>query len=218
MRYYHFEFQGQKYNAPSVTTVLDTTLPPARKARIQAASIPNPTRQYFRTKQARENGNLFDGWVKRCFQTGRYCEPPYQIATLAQKSRPWISKVVEGVGGQTFLDQFVHRTEGCRPYAGTLDAIAPYPGAGLCLYEFKTSLFKVFSEAVSEASLQAAAYAYAWSWQHPGLKPDCLCTFHATPYGVFENLVAGWEQIDQLYDDWLDRLSRFGACLSQSEN
>jgi hypothetical protein len=173
----------------------------------------------MRQQQARDTGNDIDAWIKRCFQARKLMPPPQNKSTFVRKALPWLRRVIFGAV-PCWTDAMVYSL--AHGYAGTLDAIAPHPAVdGLVLYEFKTSRYKVWPIAVSEAELQACAYAMAWSGlnvraaspEGKNMRLLGLCTVHITPYTLRENLITDWAVISELQEQFIWRRHQFGARL-----
>jgi hypothetical protein len=208
MRWYPIPTENGIKRLPSVTTVLDVTMPLNRKASLHQAQATNPLQAAKRTQQARGLGNEFDRWIKLAL-VKRRLPPllPYPALRLCVKVRPWLRAVLNG-DGPVFVDRLVFTDR----YAGTLDAVAPHPRvSGLVLYEVKTSAYKVWPAALEDAQLQAIAYALAWAYGNPEIRLAGVCTVHVTPYQFEEHLVTDVDGLGQLCDRWQLRLQQFSC-------
>jgi hypothetical protein len=203
----------QYLSLPSTTTVLDVTLPLERRHNLQRAVMDDPISATLRRERGADRGKTFDRWVKNCLKSGKLLPSPSEVQPLAQRFGPYLRKLL-GLG-PFWCDELVYSIP--LGYAGTLDFVCPRPGSGqLCLYELKTSAYRAWPQAVTEAELQAAAYYLAWANHHDPILEGGICTIHVTPYQVIENPIQG-VQLGAVLKQWDWRRRQFGARFSESE-
>lgn len=210
MRWYSIKDGDTVVRLPSVTTVLDVTMPQQRRDTLVRAEMASPTAYSRRRADALSRGLLVDGWVKRCMELGRAIRPPHPVERQCRRLLPLVRSILTA-GGDRFVDQQVHSILG---YAGTLDLLATLPTGQRAVVELKTSAYTIWPEAIAEAQLQAAAYAMAWNEQHPEAPAQAIATYHATPYMVHGQLTFG-PALNLVSHQWLQRLRQFSARYSQ---
>jgi hypothetical protein len=72
MRWYSFwDDSGQFHHLPSVTTILDVTMAPARRSRLTQAIASRPLASTRQRQAASQRGDRLDQWFKACCQQGK---------------------------------------------------------------------------------------------------------------------------------------------------
>ena len=213
MRWYSFwDDSGQFHHLPSVTTILDVTMAPARRSRLTQALATRPLTSTRQRQAASQRGDRLDQWFKACCQQGKPLPIPAAIAQPGRQLKPYLSQLLS-LPHPRYINQPVFNPD--QGYAGTLDLVAGHPlTPGLVLYELKSTGYKIWPDAIADAELQAAAYALAWPYQYPHLPITALATLHVTPYSLKENLILDPDEIAQLQHQFLKRLRGFGAAYS----
>lgn len=199
---------------PSVTTILDVTMPQQRRDTLVRAEMAAPVNYQLKREAAIARGNAVDTWFKHCLLEGRVYGLPHPVELQCRRLLPLVRGIVN-TGGPVWADQVVHHTD--LGYAGTLDVVATLPGGLRACIELKTSAYTIWPEAVAEAQLQDAAYYLAWMHMHPDRPIDAIATFHVTPYMFHQHITSEPVALARAVQTWLMRLKQFASRYSQME-
>lgn len=199
---------------PSVTSILDVTMPQTRRDTMVRAEMAAPINYQLKREAAIAKGLAVDTWFKNCLVHGRVFGVPHPVERQCRKLLPLVRGIVKA-GGPVWIDEKVHHIE--LGYAGTLDVVATLPSGRLALIELKTSAYTIWPEAVAEAQLQAAAYYLAWARQYPDRVPSAIATFHATPYMLHQQITPDSVALGRVVQAWLLRLRQFASRFNQLE-
>ena len=207
MRYYTIPTATGDRRLPSVTTILNATMPTAKRTNLVKAEAKNPLKYYLKVEASRSRGNAVDSYAK-C----RFLDiPPIRNLDYARQYRhfdKWLA--AEFSGGECWPDHLVFDLD--KGYAGTLDIVAPLRD-GLTLIDIKTMAHKAFPEAIDAAMLQCAAYYGAWSRRSTTPKIDAIAALFVSPYGLEVHSARG-EAIALLLDLFYRRCKQFPAAVS----
>lgn len=214
MRYYKVETENGTVRLPSVTTILDVTMPLQDRFQLEQAKIKNPARSLQIMTEARQRGDYIHRYVSARLQNqpmghGLYGQYLRHIDPLV--------KAIADCNPRLWLDTPVHDLD--YGYAGTFDLLAhlPEPADRLCLCDLKSTAFKAWPAAIHAAQLQAAAYAAAWNQQHHILRAEAIATIHVSPYSLHIETSDG-EDLEALIEEFYERIKLFGQRLTaQSE-
>ena len=193
---------------PSVTTILDVTMPQQRRDTLIRAEMANPTSFQMKREAAMARGIAVDQWLKHCLTTGRLFGVPPAVAKQCSKLLP----LVRGILAQdapVWADHVVH--DASSGYAGTLDIVATLATGEAFVIEVKTSAYTIWPEAVAEAQLQAIAYRAAWLKMYPARPIAGIATWHVTPYLFHEVRTVAPAALNRLEAAWWLRLRQFAS-------
>ncbi|MBE9157888.1 hypothetical protein IQ265_13790 [Nodosilinea sp. LEGE 06152] len=199
---------------PSVTSILDVTMPQNRRDTLVRAELAAPVDYQLRREAAIARGTAVDTWFKRCVVDGRAYGAPHPVERQCRRLLPLVRSIIR-TGGPVWVDQVVHHAD--LGYAGTLDVVATLPIVGLACIELKTSAYTIWPEAVAEAQLQAIAYYLAWNRMHPDETLKAIATFHATPYMLHQQVIHDPTALGRANQLWLLRQRQFASRFNQME-
>jgi len=215
MRHYQIQTPDGLVSLPSVTTILDVTMPLERRSQLEQAKAKDPYKFYRSMEEGRKRGDWLHRYAATRLRGGRLGHGPY--GKWLRHVDPLLSELLEHrTHGETlWVEQecwsLRHR------YAGTFDLCCEWPDLGWVLADFKTSMFKVWPDALHDGLLQAAAYRLAWGEQHPLLLPDAIAVVYVLPSGLHTTVVDDSMQLERLTDEWIRRRRRFGERLGMAD-
>ena len=199
---------------PSVTTILDVTMPQSRRDTLVRSEMANPTAYALKREAAIARGIACDRWFKQCLTTDRLLGAPASITPQCKRLIPLVRSILREAR-PVWADQQVHSIP--MGYAGTLDVVATLPLLGNTLLELKTTAYTIWPEAVAEAQLQAIAYALAWDGMHPESPIDAIATVHVSPYMIHTETTNTPAKLAKLTAAWHLRRKHFASRFSQME-
>lgn len=190
---------------PSVTTILDVTMPQHRRDTLVRAEMANPVSYAMRREQALARGVAVDGWAKKCVIARRILGRPHPVEKQCLRLLPLIKALIDRPDFLWTDEKVYSAAYGC---AGTLDIVGVLEDEAKALVELKTSAYTIWPEAIEEAQLQAAAYAQLWNKMHPLTAVNAIASYHVTPYmlhvevrrgAAMAKTIAGWEGRRRLF-------------------
>lgn len=193
---------------PSVTSILDVTMPQARRDTLVRAELAAPANYHMKREAAIARGTAVDDWVKRCLREKKVYGVPHPVERQCRRLLPLVRGIIK-IGGQVWTDEVVHSVP--LGYAGTLDVVATLPSGLVALIELKTSAYTIWPEAVAEAQLQAAGYFLAWGRMYPDRGLTAIATYHVTPYMIHEQVVSDPSALGRAVFAWTQRLKQFAS-------
>lgn len=140
---------------PSVTTILDATMPGESRAKLGMHYANNP-KAFIQNVESQRRGDQVDAWAK-AFLLGK------DLPAVDHQFNPWkrqLQPLLEFVTGSTraiFCDRIVY--DRVRGYAGTLDFVAAIEGQ-LTVFDIKTKT-RIWQPSVDDALLQVTGYKEA---------------------------------------------------------
>lgn len=199
---------------PSVTTILDVTMPQARRDTLVRAEMASPVSYTLRREQALARGNAVDGWLKGTLKAGHPLPRPFVVDRQCQRLLPLVRGILQN-RSPIWTDEQVHSVT--LGYAGTLDLVATLPRGLRAVIEIKSAAYTIWPEAIAEAQLQAIAYFLAWARMYPDRPLDAIATYHVTPYTIHAQITHKPEILTRLTSSWLLRLKHFASRFNQME-
>lgn len=213
MRYYTIETEYGTRQLPSVTTILDATMPMDQRWRIDAAKVKNPARSLMARNAARDRGNYIHRYVS-AHLSGRSLGHG-QYGRWLQRLDPWLHDINEHNNGRCWVDHLVWDVH--HGYAGTLDVLLRLPGTeGYTVLDIKSTAYKAWPAAIHSAQLQTAAYAAALLQSQWIYRPQQIASLHVSPYSTALHVVGG-DDLRALITEFYDRLRLFGSRVTQME-
>ena len=197
---------SQPIQLPSVTTILNVTMPSQTRAKLTQAQAKNPLKYHQKIQAAQQRGNSLDAYVKaRLLKQPASLSPQY--TKHKQQVDPWIHSLLNS---SSFIraDEFVYDLD--HSYAGTLDVVCDVSGFGYTVTDIKTTAYKIHKEALDAALLQTAAYYAAWNQGKCALKATAIAALFITPYGITAEVRNG-EQLEQYIQTFYQRCRQFAA-------
>jgi hypothetical protein len=207
MRYYTIQGPDRVYRLPSVTTILEATMPQQRRAVMSLAQARDPMKYHKATDGGRSRGTNIDAYAKAKFLG----KAPHRHADYHAYYRHfdrWFDASFDG--GLCWTDEIVY--DPGAGYAGTLDVLVPLR-TGMTLLDIKTCAHKVWDGAVESAMLQTAAYASAWAMNHVALRAEAIAALFISPYGTVFHSASG-DEMNNLIAAFHQRCKQFPAALS----
>lgn len=212
MRYYTVHTEAGTVRLPSVTTILDVTMPLEQRYKLEQAKVINPARSLQTMNAARARGEYIHRYVSTRLQNGHMGHGLY--GKWLKRLDPWIKAVNAHNNGVIWADQVV--TDCDRGYAGTFDLLLDLPGyEGKTLVDLKTTGYKAWPAAIHSAQLQAAAYAAALNKHQWIFQARRIATLHISPYSLVLEVAEG-DDLSALIDEFYVRLSQFGSRLCEA--
>lgn len=210
MRYYTVETEAGTVRLPSVTTVLDMTMPLEQRYSLEQSKIANPARSLQKMTEARQRGDYVHRYVSARLQGSQMGHGLY--AKWLKRLDPWIKELNRHNHGSLWADHFVYDLE--KGYAGTFDLLLELPGyEGKTLVDLKTTAYKAWPAAIHSAQLQCAAYAAALAKEQWIFRAERIASLHVSPYALHLEVTEG-DDLLALIDEFYVRLSQFGARLT----
>lgn len=210
MRYYTIETEKGTVQLPSVTTILDVTMPMEDRWKLEQARLKNPARSLLKQNEARERGNYIHRYVSRRLSGGGMGHGQY--SRWLRRLDPWIKSVNEHNSGRCWVDHLVYDVE--IGYAGTLDVLLQLPGYdGYTVLDIKTTAYRAWPGAIHAAKLQTAAYAAALIRHQWIYRPQQIASLHVSPYEMTLHVTEG-EDLQDLIGEFYERLQLFGSRLT----
>lgn len=207
MRFYNVE--GRRL--PSVTTILQATMPLEKQAVLHKSIAKNPQKAIAKRDEARIRGEFIHKWVAAVVD-GKQRPVDHRHQTYLKHLEPWLTEHVEP--GFFWPETEVYDLD-CG-YAGTLDLVAREPNRSpFTVFDFKTTAYQAYPPAVDQALLQCAAYAAAWNKRQHALKADAIAAVFISPYKI-EVFRRQGHELDQLITQFYQRCREFGARINES--
>jgi hypothetical protein len=206
MRYYSIDTENGPVQLPSVTTILDVTMPLEDKWRLEAGKLKNVPRTLKKRDQGRDRGQYCHTYMCRKLAglpMGHGC-----YGSWLRRLDPWL-RAIAAHNPSPLTERLVFSLQ--HGFAGTFDALVQLPNLdGYTLLDLKTCAYKAWPLAIREAQLQCAAYALALSEQQWIFRASRIATLHLSPYALQVEIVEGTE-LDALQANFLERLHLFGT-------
>jgi len=196
MRYYDLP-QGR---FPSVTTILDATMPPEDRLTLDRWYANNSSALLVNAL-SRERGDRVHAWIS-AYVTGQPIEIAYDYAPYLEQLRPFLDQLIASAG-VLLTDHRVWDVD--RRYAGTLDLCVM--ADRITLVDVKTKRHRILPQSLDAALLQCVAYAEALADQN--IWVDELLILVVTPKRLESVRVAAPLELEQLSRRWAARLSAF---------
>lgn len=209
MRWYTVNEGGQDFTLPSVTTILDATMPLAKRAALARAEARDPRKYHARVNEARQVGNAIDGYIKSKVLSKPAPMPLANNLPAYYRRADEFLRMIQG--GPRYADELVWDCD--RRYAGTLDLLVQMPW-GLTVVDIKTTRYKVHEGALEAALLQSAAYFAAFR-KVSRLQPTSVAVVFLMPYRMEYFTRSGMELV-RIIDEFYQRCRRFGLALTES--
>lgn len=213
MRYYPVTLSdGTLLSLPSVTSVLNVTMSPERRSRLDQAEISNPAKTFLSRETARRRGSFIHRYASTILAGKAMGHGEYHKHLKGLD--PWLGRIKLLPALNT--DGFVYRvpSPNLRGYAGTFDLVYRDINHGLTLVEIKTTDYMVHEVALESAKLQAAAYAIA-SDSQSAEQIAAVQTVFVSRYRVTTDFVHGAALV-ALKQQWEVRLRQFATRLTEA--
>lgn len=213
-RYYLIDTSEGQVRLPSVTTILDATMPISDRFRLEQARALKPTSFIQKQQAGRDRGNYIHRYASAFLQGRRIGHGQY--SRWLRHLDPLLKAMVDVNPGPVACDERVYDLE--LGYAGTFDFLLRIPGEGdrLCLCDLKTCTYKAWPVAIHSAQLQAAAYAYAWNQQTVALRAEAIASIHVSPYGL-TLITNDADAMAESFAEFRDRLHWFGVMSAERQ-
>jgi hypothetical protein len=184
---------------PSVTTILDQTMPPEQRARID--------RFFMRTGALKENveairrGETVDAWAKAFLMRSRIPPVDFQFNGFIRQLQPYLERWRDEAEEIQVNVQLIGSL-----YGGTADLLLKL-GDGWTVVDIKTKRF-ILLDAVLEAKLQCLGYAEILTEQGTSIEAIAPLVvtrnesklFHVSDPGEMKNLRQLWDiRVSQFY-------------------
>ncbi len=180
---------------PSVTTILQATMPEDQRKRLRNWHQRNGSDSENLRQQAAERGKVIHKLIEARFK-GEEIECPPDVTEFWEEAR----KILGAIGEVSAIERPVYHPQ--LQYAGTLDLLANWQGV-LTLFDFKTSHREKRSQWLTDAKLQIAAYRGAYELEIPqGL------IMVITPKTV-QLFTLERQELEEYWREWLVRLEQY---------
>ena len=180
---------------PSVTTVLQATMPEDQRKRLRNWYERNGSNSENLRQQAADRGKVIHRLIEARFR-GEEVECPPELNEFWEEAQ----KILGAIGEVSAIEKPVYHPQ--LQYAGTLDLLADWQGC-LTLFDFKTSHREKRSQWLSDAKLQIAAYRGAYGLEIPqGL--IMVITPNTVQLFTLER-----EELEGCWQEWLIRLQQY---------
>ncbi len=217
--------QGRYYDTPSgkfpsVNTILDATMPPENKARLERWRLKNQDLPKQEGEiSAAERGSLMHEAIAKYFQDRFLTNPELHptVEPFWKSIKPWLLKSGEPAT-VTFssspnnpvktIELPVYHPE--LQYAGTFDWVGYWEDDILSLVDFKSSGKMKKKSWMGRARLQCAAYKLAFESLFD-LKIENVVIPVANPFKIAQVFELTPEEIESDTEQWLERLNQFQA-------
>lgn len=200
MKIIHLPSGGKFYETPyglfpSVTTVLQATMPEDQRKRLRNWYERNGSEAESLRQQAAERGKVIHKLIEARFK-GERMECPPELTEFWQEAR----RILGAIGEVLAVEQPVYHPR--LQYAGTLDLLAYWQGA-LTLFDFKTSHKEKRARWLTDAKLQIAAYRKAYGLE---ISQGVIMVITPTTVQIFTLERA---ELEEYWQEWLIRVNQY---------
>jgi hypothetical protein len=200
MKIIHLPSGGKFYETPyglfpSVTTVLQATMPEDQRKRLRNWYERNGSEAESLRQQAAERGKVIHKLIEARFK-GERMECPSDVSDFWQEAR----RILGAIGEVLAVEQPVYHPQ--LQYAGTLDLLAYWQGA-LTLFDFKTSHREKRARWLTDAKLQVAAYGKACGTE---ISQGLIMVITPKTVQIF---TLEREELEEYEREWLLRLQQY---------
>ena len=211
-----YETPGGKF--PSVNTILDATMPPEDKARLERWRLKNQDLPKQEGEiSAAERGSLMHEAIANYFEDRTLINPELHptVEPYWKSIKPWLIKAGEPAtvtfsgspnNSLPSIELPVYHSQ--LKYAGTLDWVGYWEDDILSLVDFKSSGKMKKKSWMTRARLQCAAYKLAFESLFD-LKIENIVIPVALPNKIAQVFELNPQEIQEDTEQWLDRLNQF---------